>query len=75
MQVNYDALNVVCKPMATLPSGRYSWLQKFSTHFPSGIGYLLSLKTILIPKKTEQTNTCSKTTKYIIEQWVNYFQS
>ena len=73
-KVNYDALNVVWKPADTRPSGRHSWLQIFSTHFPSGIGYLLSLKTILIPRKTQKTNNAQSQQK-TLEQGVNYFQS
>ena len=61
MQVNYDAPSVVWESVDARPSGRHSWLQIFSTHFPSGIGYLLSLKAILSPKKSQQTNTCSNT--------------
>ena len=38
-------------------------MQMFSTRFPSGIGYLLPLKTILIPTKTQNSNTCLKSTK------------
>ena len=75
MQVNYGAINGVWEPVDTRPSGRHIWLRIFSTHFPRGIGYLLSLKTILIPRKTQQRNTCSKSTKDILEQGVNYFQS
>ena len=75
MQVNYDAISVVWEPVDTRPSGRHSWLQIFSTHFSSGIGYLLSLTTILIPRKFQQTNTCSNSTKDILEQGVNYSQS
>ena len=74
MKVNYDAVNVVWEPADTRPSGRDRWLQIFSTHFPSGIGYLLSLKALLIPRQAQQTNTCSKSTKDILEQGVNYFQ-
>ena len=61
MQVDYDAPNVVWEPVDARPSGRHSSLQIFSTHFPSGIGYLRSLKTIHIPRKSQQTNTCSNT--------------
>ena len=61
MQVNYVAPNVAWEPVDTQPSGRHSWLQIFSTHFPSGMGHLLSLKTILILRKSQQTNTYSNT--------------
>ena len=61
MQANYNVPNVVWEPVDTGTLGRHSWLQIFSTHFPSGIGYLLSLKTILIPRKSQQTNACSNT--------------
>ena len=65
MQVNYDAKNVVWGPMDRRPSGHHSWLQMFSRHFPSGIGYLLSLKTIFLPRTTQQGNTSSKSTKLL----------
>ena len=61
MHVNYDAPNVMWEPVDTRPSGRHSSLQICSTNFPSGIDYLLSLKTILITTKSQQTNTCSNT--------------
>ena len=61
MLVNYDAPNFAWEPVDTRPSGCHSWRQIFSTHFPSGIGYLLTLKTILISRKSQQTNTCSNT--------------
>ena len=63
MQANYDALNVVWEPVDTRPSERHSWLQMFSTHFPSDIGYLLSLKKILIPRQTPQTKYMFKVNK------------
>ena len=63
MHVNYDAPNFMWEPVDTRPSGRHSSLQICSTNFPSGIeiDYLLSLKTIFIPTKSQQTNTCSNT--------------
>ena len=65
IQVSYDAKNVVWEPMDTWSSVHHSWLRMFSRHFPSGIGYLLSLKTILLPRTTQQGNTSSKSTKLL----------
>ena len=65
----------VCEPVDTRPSGRHSWLQIILRHFPSEIGYLLSLKIILLLRKPQQGNPSSKSTKDILEQGVNYFQS
>ena len=64
----------VCEPVDTRPSGRHSWLQIILI-FPSEIGYLLSLKIILLLRKPQQGNPSSKSTKDILEQGVNYFQS
>ena len=75
MQANYDVLNVVWETVDTQPSESQRWLQMFSTHFPCDICYLLFLKTILIPRQTQQINTYSKSIKYILEQGVNYFQN
>ena len=61
MQFNYDAPNVAWEPVDKRLSRRHSWLQIFSTHFRSRNGYLLSSKTVLIPRKSQQTNTCSNT--------------
>ena len=75
MQVNYDALNVVWELVDIRPSDVIVEYRCFPCTFPSGTGYLLSLKTILIPRKAQKTNTCSKSTKDILEQGMNYFES
>ena len=45
----------------------------FSWIFLMKNDYLLSLKIILIPRRTQQTNICLKSTKDVLEQCVNYF--